>query len=108
MEFLQFICRQSLIHIYWLLYLYAHYCDCLFIEQKYWAKDIIFLITEHEQLGMQAWLDAYHGVVSGQEGILIAGDLSGRAGSIQAAINLELHAPKIGSIDVKVCNLLIF
>ncbi|CAH2097898.1 unnamed protein product [Euphydryas editha] len=30
--------------------------------QKYWAKDIIFLITEHEQLGMQAWLEAYHGL----------------------------------------------
>jgi len=51
---------------------------------------------------MQAWLDAYHGVTSGQEGILLAGDLSGRAGSIQAAINLEFHAMKITSIDVKV------
>ncbi|KPJ21334.1 Glycosylphosphatidylinositol anchor attachment 1 protein [Papilio machaon] len=30
--------------------------------QKYWAKDIIFLITEYEQLGMQAWLEAYHGL----------------------------------------------
>ncbi|KAL0861754.1 hypothetical protein ABMA27_009230 [Loxostege sticticalis] len=30
--------------------------------QKYWAKDLIFLITEHEQLGMQAWLEAYHGL----------------------------------------------
>lgn len=59
-------------------------------------------MTEHEQLGMQAWLDAYHGVTSGQEGILLAGDLSGRAGSIQAAINLELHATRITSIDVKV------
>ena len=28
--------------------------------QNYWAKDIIFLITQHEQLGMQAWLEAYH------------------------------------------------
>ena len=71
-------------------------------EQKYWAKDIIFLITEHEQLGMQAWLDAYHGVTSGQDGVLIAGDLEGRAGSIQAAINLEIHAMKVGSIDIKV------
>lgn len=51
---------------------------------------------------MQAWLDAYHGVTSGQEDILIAGDLSGRAGSIQAAINLEFHTMKVTSIDVKV------
>ncbi|GBP76664.1 Glycosylphosphatidylinositol anchor attachment 1 protein [Eumeta japonica] len=35
--------------------------------QKYWAKDIIFLVTEHEQLGMQAWLEAYHGIVSQTE-----------------------------------------
>ncbi|KAG7188931.1 hypothetical protein KM043_008532 [Ampulex compressa] len=81
-----------------LLLAFAKFCR----KQKYWAKDIIFLLTEHEQLGMQAWLDAYHGVSSGTEGILMAGDLSGRAGSIQAAINLELHAMKIGSIDVKV------
>ncbi|XP_077270201.1 glycosylphosphatidylinositol anchor attachment 1 isoform X1 [Temnothorax americanus] len=81
-----------------LLLAFAKFCR----KQKYWAKDIIFLITEHEQLGMQAWLDAYHGVTSGQEGILIAGDLSGRAGSIQAAINLEFHAMRITSIDVKI------
>lgn len=51
---------------------------------------------------MQAWLDAYHGVTSGQGGILVAGDLSGRAGSIQAAVNLEFHAMRITSIDIKV------
>lgn len=51
---------------------------------------------------MQAWLDAYHEVVSGHEGVLVSGDLSGRAGLIQAAINLELHSMYITSIDVKV------
>ncbi|KAL6258953.1 hypothetical protein P5V15_008879 [Pogonomyrmex californicus] len=81
-----------------LLLAFAKFCR----KQKYWAKDIIFLVTEHEQLGMQAWLDAYHGVTSGQKEILIAGDLSGRAGSIQAAINLEFHALKVTSIDVKI------
>lgn len=80
----------------------------IILGQKYWAKDIIFLITEHEQLGIQAWLDAYHGVTSGSKGVLMAGDLSGRAGSIQAAINLELHSMKISSIDVKVYFLLQF
>lgn len=39
-----------------------------FTGQKYWAKDIIFLVTEHEQLGVQAWLDAYHGTTSGLKG----------------------------------------
>ncbi|XP_011310365.1 glycosylphosphatidylinositol anchor attachment 1 protein [Fopius arisanus] len=81
-----------------LLLAFAKFCR----RQKYWAKDIIFLVTEHEQLGMQAWLDAYHGVVSGQAEVLDPGDLTGRAGSIQAAINLELHAMKIASVDVKI------
>lgn len=39
-----------------------------FTEQMYWAKDIIFLVTEHEQLGMQAWLEAYHGTCCGSPG----------------------------------------
>ncbi|CAK9801470.1 Glycosylphosphatidylinositol anchor attachment 1 protein [Anthophora quadrimaculata] len=81
-----------------LLLAFAKFCR----RQKYWAKDIIFLITEHEQLGIQAWLDAYHGVTSGTEGVLVSGDLSGRAGSIQTAINLELHSMKVSSIDIKV------
>ncbi|XP_050307434.1 glycosylphosphatidylinositol anchor attachment 1 protein [Anthonomus grandis grandis] len=71
-------------------------------REKYWAKDIIFLITDHEQLGMQAWLEAYYGVTCGNEDILDHGKLRGRAGAIQAAINLELHGPVIGQIDIKI------
>ncbi|KAH3775022.1 hypothetical protein DPMN_176418 [Dreissena polymorpha] len=32
--------------------------------QPYWSKDIIFLATDREELGMQAWLDGYHHVHS--------------------------------------------
>ncbi|XP_074035846.1 glycosylphosphatidylinositol anchor attachment 1 [Leptinotarsa decemlineata] len=71
-------------------------------KEKYWAKDIIFLITEHEQLGIQAWLEAYHGVTCGNEDTLYHGDLRGRAGAIQAAINLELHSERIGQMDIKI------
>ncbi|XP_077283815.1 glycosylphosphatidylinositol anchor attachment 1 [Arctopsyche grandis] len=90
-------------------------------SRKYWAKDIIMLVTEHEQLGAQAWLEAYHGMGSsgrddirygpfyskdgGQKSrkkILDSGNLKGRAGAIQAAINLELPALSIKYIDVKV------
>ncbi|XP_038218467.1 glycosylphosphatidylinositol anchor attachment 1 protein [Zerene cesonia] len=105
--------------------------------KKYWAKDIIFLVTEHEQLGMQAWLEAYHGLQSDsgtfytnlgsfydpsasmfsnkkskfRKGFewwtdhskcLDPGSLKGRSGSIQAAINLEFHTPKIKYVEVKV------
>lgn len=75
----------------------------MFLGQKFWAKDVIFLITEQEQLGMQAWLKAYHGSddLDGTS-ILNSGTLDARAGSIQAAINLELHGFDIEYIDVKV------
>lgn len=68
-------------------------------RQKYWAKDIIFLITEQEQLGMQAWLNAYHG--SGDSRVLNAGSLNGRAGAIQAAINLEVQGLDVEYINLK-------
>lgn len=71
-------------------------------NEKYWAKDIIFLITEHEQLGIQAWLEAYHGTTCGNPNTLLSGDLKGRAGAIQAAINLELHDIKIAQMDIKI------
>lgn len=71
-------------------------------RQKYWSKDIIFLITEHEQLGIQAWLEAYYHVVCGRRGVLDHGDLRGRGGAIQAAINLEFHDINIDRMDIKV------
>jgi len=72
-----------------------------FRSQIYWAKDIIFLVTEHEFLGMQAWLEGYHGVSYG-EGVLMAGDLPARAGSIQAAVNLELASEFPTHLNVKI------
>lgn len=76
-------------------------------EQKYWAKDLIFLVTEQEQLGMQAWLQAYKGATSGSHSsdnapILNAGTLEDRAGSIQAAINLELQSFDTEFVDIKI------
>ena len=70
--------------------------------QNYWAKDIIFLITEHEQLGMQAWLEAYHRISCGSPGVLNHGELEARAGAIQAAINLEISKDRITHLNVKV------
>ena len=73
-----------------------------FRSQIYWAKDIIFLITEHEFLGTQAWLEAYHGVSCGSQGVLHTGHLAARAGSIQAAINLELSSEFPTHINLKI------
>ena len=32
-----------------------------FMFQNFWAKDIVFLITEHDSCGVEAWLGSYHG-----------------------------------------------
>ena len=77
-----------------------------FRHKKYWAKDIIFVITEHEQLGMQAWLESYHKTSCGHGAkILDHGDLEARAGSIQAAINLEITHEAFTHLNVKVVGL---
>uniref|UniRef100_A0A671XYI5 GPI-anchor transamidase component GPAA1 n=1 Tax=Sparus aurata TaxID=8175 RepID=A0A671XYI5_SPAAU len=55
-----------------------------FRNQIYWAKDIIFLINEHDLIGMQAWLEVN----------------MGRGGSIQAALSLELSSDVITSMDL--------
>lgn len=33
---------------------------CFSTDQIFWAKDIIFLVNEHDLIGMQAWLEGYH------------------------------------------------
>ncbi|XP_032982160.1 glycosylphosphatidylinositol anchor attachment 1 protein isoform X2 [Rhinolophus ferrumequinum] len=77
-----------------LLALAAH-----FRGQIYWAKDIIFLVTEHDLLGTEAWLEAYHDTnVTGMQ----SSPLQGRAGAIQAALALELSSDMVTSLDVAV------
>ncbi|XP_077022654.1 GPI-anchor transamidase component GPAA1 isoform X2 [Tamandua tetradactyla] len=77
-----------------LLALAAH-----FRGQIYWAKDIIFLVTEHDLLGTEAWLEAYHDVnITGMQ----SSPLQGRAGAIQAAVALELSSDVVTSLDVAV------
>lgn len=71
-----------------------------FQRHTYWAKDIIFLITEHEMVGFQAWLDAYHDTQS-DPNVLDCGYLEEKSGSIQAAINLEIHGERISHFDLK-------
>lgn len=52
---------------------------------------------------MQAWLEAYYGSNTCNKGnVLNCGTLDGRAGSIQAAINLEIQSFDVDYIDVKI------
>ncbi|KAJ2771669.1 Glycosyl phosphatidyl inositol protein transamidase complex subunit [Coemansia nantahalensis] len=56
-------------------------------EQVHWAKDIIFVVTDGGEPGIEAWLRAYHGLPS-------AAPLLVRSGVIQAALSLELPPAK--------------
>ncbi|KAG8134110.1 putative Glycosylphosphatidylinositol anchor attachment 1 protein, partial [Naja naja] len=70
-----------------------------FRGQIYWAKDIIFLVNEHDLIGMEAWLEAYHDVNVTETH---SSGTFGRAGAIQAAISLELSSDVITSFDMAV------
>ncbi|KAJ1949091.1 Glycosyl phosphatidyl inositol protein transamidase complex subunit [Linderina pennispora] len=50
-------------------------------EQVYWAKDIILVVTDAGEIGIEKWLRAYHGE---EPGLFV------RGGIIQAAMSLEL------------------
>ncbi|XP_052231014.1 glycosylphosphatidylinositol anchor attachment 1 protein-like [Dreissena polymorpha] len=69
-----------------------------FIRQPYWSKDIIFLATDREELGMQAWLDGYHHVHSQY---IRPDELPARSGQIQAALNLEIPDSNIQFMNIK-------
>lgn len=70
-----------------------------FRQKTYWAKDIIFLLTDHEQIGIQAWLDGYHDI---KADYIQPGELMGRSGQIQAALNLEIPHGNIQKYNIKI------
>ncbi|CAH1778784.1 unnamed protein product [Owenia fusiformis] len=72
-------------------------------RHSYWAKDIIMIVTDNEGVGMQAWLSAYHNTRTTEN--ISPGELHGRSGSIQAAINLEIPGADVSYVDVKVQGL---
>ncbi|XP_057291790.1 glycosylphosphatidylinositol anchor attachment 1 protein-like [Hydractinia symbiolongicarpus] len=68
-----------------------------FRSQTYWAKDIIFLVTDHGLYGMKAWLEAYHHDHSYD---IETADTRGHAGSIQAALVLDFSNDFINYFDL--------
>lgn len=73
-----------------------------FRNNIYWSKDIIFLVTEHQELGMQIWLDGYHGIFSPY---VQSSPMLGRSGAIQEAINLELDDKEVSHMQILVQGL---
>lgn len=37
---------------------------CICLDNIYWSKDIIFLVVDQNEIGIQSWLDEYHGMKS--------------------------------------------
>ncbi|RWS21655.1 glycosylphosphatidylinositol anchor attachment 1 protein-like protein, partial [Leptotrombidium deliense] len=73
-----------------------------FVSKNYWAKDIIFLISDHELVGMQAWLNAYHDVGRNGYSCIDYEVLEQRSGPIQGAINLEIHSDISSRMEIKI------
>ncbi|XP_019629452.1 PREDICTED: glycosylphosphatidylinositol anchor attachment 1 protein-like [Branchiostoma belcheri] len=69
-----------------------------FRKSSYWSKDIIFLLVDYDEIGMEAWLQEYHYTKSP---LLKSSPLHGRSGSIQAAINLELNSDQVSHFNIK-------
>ena len=42
-----------------------------FVEKNFWGKDLIFLMTSHDEIGMQAWIDDYMGTESSGKRVLL-------------------------------------
>ncbi|XP_072026721.1 glycosylphosphatidylinositol anchor attachment 1 protein-like [Amphiura filiformis] len=70
-----------------------------FRRHTYWSKDIIFLVVEHEEIGMRAWLESYHDTKSSY---ITSSLMSGRSGSVMGAINLELGSESLDHIDIMI------
>lgn len=58
------------------------------------------MVNEHELVGIQAWLNAYH--EERTNAVLDHGILEARSGAIQAAVNLEIHGDKLSQIEIKI------
>lgn len=71
-------------------------------NKNYWAKDLIFLVGDHELLGIQAWINAYHNIAVNEQDVIHHSFLPAVSGPIQAALNLELHSTKMSRLEVKI------
>ncbi|KAF8793615.1 Glycosylphosphatidylinositol anchor like protein [Argiope bruennichi] len=72
----------------------------VFRRHAYWSKDIIFLVTQHGNIGFQAWLDAYFGVLTSD--YIMSEKLHSTSGLIQGVINLEITDYYFSHVDIKI------
>jgi glycosylphosphatidylinositol transamidase len=69
-----------------------------FRDQTYWAKDLIFVFADLKLIGLQAWLQAYHGHPNSAS--IKSANLPTRGGSIQAALSIEVASSSCDGLDI--------
>jgi GPI-anchor transamidase subunit GAA1 len=67
-------------------------------EQVYWARDIIFLFTEHAEIGLEAWLAAYHG---SRHSFVSADALEAHGGAIIGATVLDVVGSRFVNLNIQ-------
>ncbi|XP_022080896.1 glycosylphosphatidylinositol anchor attachment 1 protein-like isoform X1 [Acanthaster planci] len=68
-----------------------------FRTKTYWSKDVIFLVVDQEDMGIQAWLEAYQGIPSNY---ISSSIMQGRSGAIMGAVNLEVGVARVRRLDL--------
>lgn len=59
----------------------------MFIEQLYWARDVIFLFVDGDKLATEAWMSAFYGY---NHKFIYAQELEVRSGPIIGAFVLDV------------------
>ncbi|KAI6652280.1 Glycosylphosphatidylinositol anchor attachment 1 protein-like [Oopsacas minuta] len=71
-----------------------------FSQQNYWARDILFLMTSHDVIGVQAWLQQYLGIADNSQ-ILTSQSLHYHPGNIIAMISIKLKSEFFNLVRIK-------
>lgn len=80
-----------------------------FSTKNYWAKDVIIIFVDHEEIGASAWLDSYHDVdfkaelTSGARDTgLVYDPLPDKSGPMQASIVMNLRGREFTKLNIKI------
>ena len=71
-----------------------------FSRRNYWARDILFLMTSHNTIGVQAWLEEYLGIAENSD-ILNSQPLLYHPGNIIGMISIRLESEFFNLIRIK-------
>ena len=71
-----------------------------FSRQNYWARDILFIMTSHDSIGVQAWLQEYLGK-SDNSYILKSQSLQFHPGNILGMVSIRIQSEMFNLVRVK-------